>query len=69
MAVKLFCDRCGAEIQRSDKLFLKHETKYHAMSLFHDEAKAADPVMWLLCDACGGSYMSWFEHPERDKEC
>lgn len=69
MAVEFYCDRCGKNIPRTDKWFLRHEERYHAMSFFHDEAIKEPEVRWMLCKTCGDNFMAWFNHPERDKEC
>ena len=68
MAVEYYCDRCGALIPRTDKFFLRHAERYHAISLFHDEFAVKDPVEWIICKNCGDKYITWFNHPERDNE-
>ena len=62
-----YCDRCGALIPRTVKLFLRHEERYHTLSL-HDGDVAEPPARWMLCKRCGDKYIEWFNHPERDEE-
>ena len=70
MAVKYFCDRCEKEISPTDKWFLRHESYYHSLSIFHNEAKKDEHIVWTLCPECGDKFIEWFNHPfnERFKE-
>ena len=66
--IKVYCDRCGAEIPNKKRSFLQH--KVHYADLYFESIRNAGTMDYFdhaLCEKCDDSFIRWFNHPEEDK--
>lgn len=68
---KMFCDRCGAEInERASYAWLSHRTVYAKQRLvpsqFRDDWNSS--VDKYLCKKCEDGYIHWFMNPDGREE-
>ena len=66
---KMYCDRCGAEINIRRYALLSHRTMFARQRLI----PAILRTDWIdvdkdLCPECENSYIHWFMNPEPPKE-
>ena len=67
--VKVFCDRCGKEVDVQNVALIKRRAYQRALVPDPWPEPDNSPYgSWReLCNACASSFAWWFDHPEEDK--
>ena len=63
---KTYCDRCGKEIKETPKSVLRHRVYYGETLL--SSIRERDDIWHDICVDCEDSFVTWFNHPEKDGE-
>ena len=66
---KLYCDRCGKEIQDPKLGLLRHKVHYGGVAFDSLRFPKDEWATWHeICMDCEDSFVKWYNHPEKDDD-